>query len=70
MFQEIFGNETLAGLKLNLLDASSKNVENPSRFGEDPNSGIEMQQWVYQCAYEKATAIVERSDIDERYYII
>ena len=67
MFQEIFGNETLAGLKSNILHPSSKNAEDSSRFGPDPNSGIEMQEWVYQCPYERATEIVEKTDVDERY---
>ena len=66
MFQEIFGNETLAGLKSNVLYNGNKNGEIASRFGPDPNSGIEMREWVYQCAYERATEVVEKSDIDGR----
>ena len=66
MFQEIFGNETLAGLKSNVLYNGNKNGEIASRVGPDPNSGIEMREWVYQCAYERATEVVERSDIDGR----
>ena len=66
MFQEIFGNETLAGLKSNVLYNGNKNEQVASRFGPDPNSGIEMQEWVYQCAYERATEVVEKSDIDGR----
>ena len=38
----------------------------PARYGPDPNSGIEMREWVYQCAYERATEIVEKSDVDGR----
>ena len=66
MFQEIFGSETLAGFKSNLLGQGNNNVEVPNRFEPDPNSGIEMREWVYQCAYERATEIVEKSDIDGR----
>ena len=68
MFQEIFGNETLAGLKSNILYPNSRNGEDNNRFGPDPNSGIEMREWVYQCAYERATEIVEKTEVDGRYY--
>ena len=53
MFQEIFGNQTLAGFKLN--DGIGKR---PIR---DPNSGIEMREWIHQCAYERAADIIEKS---------
>ena len=66
MFQEIFGSETLAGLKSNLLNSGNKSDDIYSRFGPNPDSGIEMREWVYQCAYEKATEDVEKSEIDGR----
>lgn len=67
MFQEVFGRETLAGLKSNVRSIGNKNeVQLPARYGPDPNSGIEMREWVYQCAYERATEIVEKSDVDGR----
>ena len=59
MFQEIFGNQTLAGFKLN--DGVGKR---PIR---DPNSGIEMREWIHQCAYERAADIIEKSCVDGRY---
>ena len=59
MFQEIFGNQTLAGFKLN--DGIGKR---PIR---DPNSGIEMREWIHQCAYERAADIVENSCVNGRY---
>ena len=59
MFQEIFGNQTLAGFKLN--DGVGKR---PIR---DPNSGIEMREWIHQCAYERAADIFEKSYVDGRY---
>jgi hypothetical protein len=49
---------------------SIKNAEDSTRFGPDPNNGIEMKEWVYQCAYERATEIVEKGDVDQRYYFI
>ena len=70
MFQEVFGKETLARLNSNVLYPSSTNAEDSTRFGPDPNSGIEMKEWVYQCAYERATEIVEKGDVDQRYYFI
>ena len=59
MFQEIFGNQTIAGFKLN--DGIGKR---PIR---DPNSGIEMREWIHQCAYERAADIIEKSCVDGRY---
>ena len=68
MFQEVFGTETLAGVKSSILSVYGKNEKQlPARYGPDPNSGIEMREWVYQCAYERATEIVEKSDVDGRY---
>ena len=67
MFQEVFGKETLAGLKTSVLSTNNKNERHlPARYGPDPNSGIELREWVYQCAYERATEIVEKSDVDGR----
>ena len=67
MFQEVFGKETLAGLKTSILATNHKNERHlPARYGPDPNSGIELREWVYQCAYERATEIVEKSDVDGR----
>ena len=64
MFQEVFGSETLAGLKSNVPRQTKNNVEAPNGIEPEPNGGIEMREWVYQCAYERATELVEQSDID------
>ena len=59
IFQDIFGNQTLAGFKLN------DGIGN--RPIRDPNSGIEMRESIHQWAYERAADIVEKSYVDGRY---
>ena len=67
MLQEIFGSNSLSGLKSTISNVDHKNGEINSRFGPNPDSGIEMREWVYQCAFERATEVVENRDIDVRY---